>query len=58
MLTSKVRDCHLVPEWPFLYRHEMYIRDREVSDRRAVILQEDNLEQTLSLRSDAADLLS
>lgn len=58
MPTSKVRDCHLVPEWPFLHRHQMYIRDRDVSDRRAVLLQEDNLEQTLSLRADVADLVS
>lgn len=51
MPTSNMADRELVPAWHFLGRHELYIRDRELSERNVMLWQEDHLEQTLVLRS-------
>lgn len=55
MSTSNMADRDLVPSWHFLGRHELYVRDREVNEGNAMLWQEDNLEQTLLLRSQNAE---
>lgn len=57
MPTSELADCDLIPAWNFLGRHELYCRDRELNEVNGILRQEDNLEQTLLLRSPGVDFV-